>query len=139
VLITDEVASFGVIKLGKRLVIPGGVLSGHVGINHANRVDLLNNTSIRGQFLGNRIIRLGAETNINFGLVERSFVDNDMLMFESHYNSGRTFFYAGSPLNYPEDYGYCWRPEGGSELRPSYEEGGDLMQLDMDVSVYVEQ
>lgn len=136
---STAISSTGVIKLGKRLIIPGGVLSGHVSVNHSHKIELLNNTSIKGQFLGNRILRIGAETEINFGLLETSFVDNDMAVFEAHYNSGRTFFYAGSPLSYPEDYGYCWRPEGADELRPSYQEGGTLMQVDMAVSVYVDQ
>ncbi len=132
-----SVCSIGVIKLGKRLVMPSGVLSGFVGVNHANRVDLLTNTSIKGQYLGTRIKRIGAETNINFGMIETSFADNDFAVFEEHFNSGRTFFYAGSPSEWPEDYGYCWRT--GGEIRPSYEEGGILAQVDMDVSIYVEQ
>lgn len=130
-------SSIGVLKLGKRLVMPSGVLSGHTAINHALRVDLLTNNSVKGQYLGTRIKRIGAEANINFGLLETSFVDNDMAVFEAHFNSGRTFFYAGSPSEWPDDYGYCWR--SGSELAPSYEEGGELSQVSMEVSVYVEQ
>jgi hypothetical protein len=132
-------ASIGVIKLGRRLVIDGGVISGHLSINHGKKIELLNSTSIGGQFLGNRIKRIGAETTIDFGLLERDFVDNDMAVFEDHYNSGRTFFYAGNPDFMPEDMGYCWRPERGGELSPTYEEGGVLMSVSMDVSAYVEQ
>jgi hypothetical protein len=137
VLQEDAIASLGVIKLGKSLVFPGGVLSGHIAINHSQRVDLLNNMSMKGQFLGNRIISLGAETEINFGLVETDFVDTDMADFEAHYNSGRTFFFASSLFAWPDDFGYCWRSD--SELRPSYEEGGTLTNLNMGVSVFVEQ
>lgn len=136
VWISNGPASVGVIKLGKRLVMPCGVLSGYTAINHANVVELMTNTSVKGQFLGARINRVGAATNINFGLVDTDFVDNNMAMFEDHFNSGRTFFYAGSPSEWPDDYGYCWRSSG--ELNPSYEEGGKLAQVAMDVSVYVE-
>jgi len=132
------VCPIGVIKLGKRLIIPTGVLSGHVAINHAQEIELMNNTSIKGQFLGNRIIKMGAETSINFGLLDTEFVDDDMAGFETHYNEGRTFFYAGSPSKFPKDVGYCWRPERAGTMRPSYQEGATLMQVQLDVSVYVE-
>lgn len=138
VTVGDGPASIGVLKLGKRLVIDGGVISGHVSIDHGAKVELLNSTSIGGQFLGNRIKRVGASTSIDFGLLDRDFVDNQMRMFEYHYNSGRTFFFAGNPAFMPENVGYCWRPENANELRPSYEEGGELMSVSMDVSAYVE-
>ena len=61
---TDAVCSIGVIKLGKRLVFPSGVISGHIGINHSSRVELLTpNVSQQGQFLGTRIKRIGARAN----------------------------------------------------------------------------
>lgn len=135
--INNAICSIGVIKLGKRLVMPCGVLSGFVGVNHASNIEMMTNKSIKGQYLGSRINRIGAEKNINFGLVDTDFVDNDFAMFESHFNSGRTFFYAGSPSEWPEDYGYCWRSDG--EIRPTYEEGGILCNVNMDVSIYVEQ
>lgn len=135
---SSAVCSIGVVKLGKRLVFPSGVLNGHTAVNHSNRVELLTpNVSQNGQFLGSRIRRIGARVNINFGQLETSFVDNDMLVFEGHFNSGRSFFYAGSPSEWPEDYGYCWR--GGSEIRPNYEEGGLLSQVDIEADFYVEQ
>lgn len=137
VLQGDAVCSIGVLKLGKRLVIPDGVISGGVAINHANRYELLTNMSVKGQFLGTRIKMIGAETNIDFGLMDTDFVDNDMAVFEHHFNSGRTFFYAGSPSEWPEDYGYCWR--SGDELRPTRDEGGVLSQVSMDVACYAEQ
>lgn len=139
VYITDAVTSIGNIKLGKRLVFPSGVLSGHIGINHGQNVELMTNESMGGQFLSNRIDRVGASVSIDFGLIEREFVDDDMAEFERHYNSGRTFLFASCPTDYPDDYGYCWRSSSNGELRPSYEEGGELMALEMGVSVYVEQ
>lgn len=129
-------ASIGVIKLGKRLVFPNGVLSGGRFINHAQKVELMVNRSVKGQYLGTRIKRVGAEASVNFGLMDTDFVDNDMAVFEAHFNSGRTFFYAGSPLSWPLDYGYCWRD--GNELGPQSEEGGTMHSVNMDIAVYVE-
>jgi hypothetical protein len=137
VLVTDEVCSIGIIKAGARLIMPCGPLSGHVGINHAKRVELLTNMSQKGQFLGTRVRRVGAETSINLGLVDRDFVDTDMVAFEAHFDDGQTFIYAGGPDDYPLDYGYCWRD--GGELRPTYDEGGEMMNIQLNVSVYVEQ
>lgn len=136
VVISDAICSLGVVKLGKAITIPTGVISGHIGISHSKRVDLLTNISAGGQYLRTRVKRIGAEASINFGLLETDFVENTMATFEEHYNSGRTFFYAGAPVTFPNDYGYCWR--SGSEMRPGYQEGGTLMNVELDVSVYVE-
>lgn len=136
VVIQDVVCSIGVIKLGKRLVMPNAALSGHVGANHANRIELMASKSVKGQFMKSRIIRQGAEFSIALGLIDTSFVDNQMGVFEAHFNEGNTFFYAGSPSQYPDDYGYCRRM--GSEFNPSYEEGGNLMSVEFEVDCYVE-
>lgn len=136
--ITDGPSSIGVLKLGRHLLIDGGVINGHVSIAHAKKIELLNSTSIGGQYLGNRIKRIGANTTIDFGFLDSDFVDTTMREFEDHYNSGRTFFFAANPAFMPDNIGYCWRPEGAGELRPSYEEGGELMSVSMEVSAYVE-
>jgi hypothetical protein len=129
-------ASIGVVKLGSRIIIPSGVALGHVSVNHAERIELLSNDSIDGQFLNTRVIRKSGETTLDFGLVSQSFIDEDMADFERLYNEGRTFFYAGSPANLPLDVGYCKRPMGASEMRPFYE-GGEFMQLDFEAQIYV--
>jgi hypothetical protein len=135
--ITNAVASIGVAFIGTRLKFANSVLSGHVGLNNAKRVELLNATSIGGQFLGNRIRRVGAETTVNFGLVDTTFADGDFSPFKDWYNDGHAFFFASSPSVWPDDIGYCWRPEGAGEIRPVYEEGGLLTNLSMDVAAYV--
>jgi len=139
IYITVSTCVIGVIKLGKRLVFPGGVISGHVSISHAHNVNLMTNISLGGQYIGNRQNRVGASTNIDFGLIDTDFVENDMAEFEDHYNSGRPFMFAASPLQYPYDYGYCWRSGSDGEMRPSYQEGGELMPISIGVQVYVEQ
>lgn len=125
----------GVVKLGKRLVFPTAPLIGHVGSSHAKRIEFMRNKSIGGHFIGNRIIRTGGEMTINMGLVDRSFVENDMAVFETWFDEARGFFYAGDPTELPDDVAYCMR--SGGEIRPSYSEGGDLMPISMDVDFYV--
>lgn len=133
-MITTADTTIGVVKLGEALKMPNGVLSGHTAINHANRIKLLTNNSVGGHFLGSRVKSIGGETDINFGLIETSYLENDMAMFESHFNNGRAFFYAGAPDSFPDDCGYCWR--NGDEMRPSYEEGGTLANISLSVAVY---
>lgn len=128
--------SIGVLKLGKRIVIPSGVSLGYVSIDHAQRIDLLSNDSMNGQFLGTRVERRSGDVSLDMGLVPRSFIEGDFAEFEIMYNEGRTFFYCGSPSNLPLDTGYCKRPANGQEIRPSHV-GGDLMQLQFGAQVYV--
>jgi len=137
IYITGGVASIGVTFIGKRLAFYAGVLSGHVALNNAVRTELLNSETISGQFVKNRIIRRGAETSINFGLVATEFADGVFAPFKTHYNEGKTFFYAGSPLRWPLDMGYCWRPESAGDIMPAYTEGGALAELSMEVAAYV--
>lgn len=134
--VTNGPASIGVIKLGKRIIVPSGVSLGHVATNHGERVELLSNDSIDGQFLGTRVIRRSGEIDLDFGLVDRSFIDNDFAVFEMMYNEGRAFFYAGGPSVLPRDYGYCKRPATGQEIRPAFD-GGDLMSLSFGAQIYV--
>jgi hypothetical protein len=135
VRMSGNVAPVGVLRLGRRIIVPSGVSLGHVSINHATRVELLSNDSVDGQFLNTRVIRRSGDTTLDFGLVPQEFIDVDMAQFERLYNDGRTFFYAGSPLNLPMDVGYCKRPMGASEMRPSYD-GGELMSLAFEAQVY---
>jgi hypothetical protein len=128
--------TLGVLKLGKRVIVPSGVALGHVSVNHGQRIELLSNDSMNGQFLGTRIERRSGDISLDMGLVPRDFIEGDFADFETRYNEGRSFFYCGSPLNLPLDTGYCKRPMGGGEVRPSHV-GGDLMQLQFGAQVYV--
>ena len=137
VYVTGAVASIGVAFIGQRLTFPSGVLSGHLAINNAKQYKLLNSQTIGGHYLGNRKISTGASTNINFGLVRSERVETELKPFIDYYNSGGAFFYAGSPLNWPNDIGYCWRPAGDGGLRPVYEAGGKLANISLEVNAYV--
>ena len=65
------------------------------------------------------------------------FLVTELKPFIDYYNSGGAFFYAGSPLNWPNDIGYCWRPAGDGGLRPVYEAGGKLANISLEVNAYV--
>jgi len=136
--VTNAVALYGVVMIGKKLEMPVTPLSGHTSLHNAKRIELMNSGTDGGHFRGNRIMRRRAETTINFGAISATFADgDDFQLFKDHYNDGKPFFYAGCPLYYPEDVGYCWRPEGAGEIRPNYTEGGVLSEISMSVAAYL--
>lgn len=138
VLVDVATCYIGVIILGQRLQFPAGVLTGHTSMHNAKKSKLMNTTTVSGQHRNNRITRMGIEGKIDFGLVATSFGDGAFQEFKDHYNAGKIFFYAGSPLNYPKDTALCWRPEAAGDISPSYQEGGTLMDLSMEVSAFVD-
>ena len=136
--LTGAVAVIGVAILGNRLQFAAGVLSGHISMHNSKRSVLLNTTTVSGHHRKNRRIRSGIEGRVDFGLVDTAFGDGVFQEFKDHYNSGEVFFYAGSPLHWPNDTALCWRPEAAADITPSYVEGGALMDLAMEVSAFVD-
>lgn len=137
VRITGAIANIGVVFVGNRLVFPATVLSGHKPLHHSKRVELLSNSSMTGQFLGNRRVKASAQTNVNLGLLDRAWVEGNLATFEAHYNDGRTFFYCSDPTNAPKDFGYCRRPQDADEMNITWEEGDILAQVDFEVEAFV--
>lgn len=107
VLMEGQGASIGVIIGGPTLQFPHSPLDGYTPLHHARRYTKLFNDSIKGQFLNNRVIASGAETDVDLGFLPRPWVDARIRGFERHFNTGGTFFYSGCPSKYPLDTGYC--------------------------------
>lgn len=137
VWITGAISNFGVIKLGKKLAFPNAPLSGHKPLHHARKFEMISNDSLGGNFLGTRVVRSGAETSINVGQVDRDFAETDLEDFEYHFNTGQAFFYCGSPIDTPKDFGYCKRPGNGGEMNISWVEGDILADVSFSVVSYV--
>lgn len=138
VVVSDGPALIGVIKLGSRVIIPTGVMTGFIGIPHSRKVDLLSNNSITGQFIGTKVIKHGAMTTIDFGLIDREWAEDNLQSFEDDYNNGRAFFFAASPQSAIKDIAYCKRPDGSSELNPGYQEGGVLMNYAFEAMIFAD-
>lgn len=137
VLLQSAVATIGVINLGQSLKFPCSPIAGHKPLHHARKVELLTNESMGGNLLGNRPVKVGAETNINVGQVARDWAENDLVAFEAHYNRGGAFFYCGAPSVIPNDMGYCWRTGGMSEMSITWVEGDAMADVSFDVRSYV--
>lgn len=130
-------ANIGVLMFGKRLVFPHAPVDDYVPLNHARRYSKYFNNSIRGQFLSNRVQAAGAETDVNLGYVERTFVDGPLRPFESHYNQGGTFFYASCPAKYVNDMGYCRANSQDAIVSVNYVEADRLSNLSFGITSYV--
>lgn len=127
----------GCVSVGPKLAFPNAPLSGHKPLHHAREVTMMSNESQGSHLLGNRVVKLGASTDVSLGVMDRDFVENDMAGFENHYNNGRTFFYCGSPLSTPKDMGYCWRPEGAGTMDVTWEEGSVMADVGFSVKAFV--
>lgn len=133
---TDGPAAVGVVMLGERLTFEYG-FSDPVSFNHGKQVEVMGGNSLGGHFLGQKIRRKGGNTSFNFPWLSADWVNNEMAMFETHYNEGKPFAMALRPNYDDEELAYCWRPDGASELRPSYQVNGRAMTVDMQVDYYV--
>lgn len=133
--ITDAVASVGVVMIGPRLLIPFGVVPDYTPINLARSVQLGPHITRGGQFLGNRVLRMGAGTSIQLAPQERWWIEQDAKPFIAHYNSGKPFIWAGCPELLPEDMAYCWR--AGETLAASYGAGAVYGSMSMEIAAYV--
>lgn len=137
ILLNGPAANIGVVMMGKRLVFPHAPTLDHVPLNHARTYEKRFSQSITGQFLGNRVVSSGAETEIDFGYVSRSFVDGALVPFEKHYNQGGNFFYASMPNKYPLDMGYCQALGEDESLAVEYTTNGELATLSFGLRAYV--
>lgn len=137
VLITaSTIPSIGILILGKRLVLRAGILPGYTPMQWGQRIDALGGKLMGGQHGRKRIIRMGGEARIPLSNIERFWFEENMPDFIEHYDEFNGFFYAGHPDMRPDDLAYCWRAEGGSELRPTYVEGSKHITIGMDVQFY---
>lgn len=130
-------ANIGVIVFTKRLGLLHAPIDGYVPLHHARQYTKLFNDSIRGQFLGNRVMAAGAETEVDMGFFDRSWLEGNIRPFEYHYNQGGTFFYAGCPLQWPLDMGYCRAGGDDATLAIEWTEADKMATLSFGVRSYV--
>lgn len=131
------IPNIGVVRFGQKLAMPHPPIDSYTPLHHARRYEKMFNDSIKGVMLGNRVMASGAETTVDFGFVERAYVDGALRPFESHYNQGGTFFYAGWPAGQPLDVGYCRADSEDAIIEVEYIEGAGLANLSMGIRAYV--
>lgn len=127
--------SVGVMFLGKALQFDSGITQGYVPLYMSEDIELLSSRTITGQFMPNRVERIGVSTSFNLNILERGFVEGeDFQDFLRHYNDGGSFFFASSPKELRDDVSYCWRQ--GNTLKPSL--GSLFYTLDMALEGFVD-
>lgn len=127
----------GIVMLGEKFVFPAGVMPSYTPIWQAQTVELLQSMSLSGQFMGNRVIRQGAETSINLVSFSRTFAEVDLQPFKAWYNGGHAFVWASGPSIFTKDVGYCWR-KPNAEMKPTFTETGSWVRVTMEVEAYVQ-
>ena len=133
----DGPSTIGVFIIGVSLDFQYGIEARTTTFSHSHRIEVMGGNSIGGQFLGQKIRRKGGNTSLNFPWLEEGWVNNDMSDFETHYNEGKPFAMALNPERNEDELAYCWRPDGASELRPTYLPGTRAMDMNMQVEYYV--
>lgn len=137
ILFSGSGYSVGIASAGRLLRFPHAPVDGYVPLHHARNYTKLFNDSIKGQFLGNRVMAAGAETAVDMGFVDRVWCENTIRGFESHFNQGGTFFYAGCPSKYPLDMGYC-RAAGDDEVMSiTWTERDKMADISFNIQSYV--
>lgn len=127
----------GIAMAGVALKFPHSPLDGYTPLHHARKYTKLFNDSIKGQFLGNRVLAAGAETSVDLGFMDRVWFENNIRGFESHFNQGGTFFYAGCPSKYPLDMGYCRAAGDDGVLDITWTERDKMAELSFSIQSYV--
>lgn len=127
----------GVAFAGFHLAFPHAPVDGYTPLHHARKYTKLFNDSVKGQFLGNRVLAAGAETSVDMGFFDRPWVENNIRGFENHFNRGGTFFYASSPSKYPLDVGYCRAAGDDETMNIVWTESDKLATVDFNIQSYV--
>ncbi|KAF0172873.1 MAG: hypothetical protein FD162_2150 [Rhodobacteraceae bacterium] len=133
-LATVTLPFIGVAMLGQRTVFPGWVQPPYVQMPDAETLDLQTASTLGGHYIDGSVRRKALAQDVQFSPLDRSFVDGGLRTFGKHYNSGKPFFWGGSPLNMPNDVGYVWR--SGGELRPALMDGGKYATVKMGLAGY---
>lgn len=129
--------AIGIVWIGPRMVIPMGVQASYTPLNLALSVEMMTNISRGGQFIGNRIEKVGASTSISLSPQERWWVQSTAVPFITHYNAARPFLWLSCPELHPEDAHYVWR--NGDTLAGNYSGGSLWVDMSMSVAAYVGQ
>jgi len=122
--------------LGVPLVFESGILPGYTPLWMAEDVELLQNTSLGGQFFQNRVVRKSANTSVNLNILDREFVEGtNFQSFRRHFNDGKTFFFAAGPSVFEDDGSFCRR--SGDTLKPTFSNNGIFYQVGMQLEAYI--
>ena len=137
IVVGSNVANISVAVIGKRLAFTHTPVADYKPLHHARQYTKMFNDSIGGQFLGTRVMSVGAETDVNMGFFDRSWLEANIRPFEYHYNQGGCFFFASSPSLYSLDMGYCRAKGENDTLDIQWVEADKMATLEFGIRSYV--
>jgi hypothetical protein len=136
-ILLTAVANIGVFVVGNRLIFPHAPVTSYKPLHHARKYTKRFNDSVGGHFMGTTVLSSGAETDVNMGFFDRSWLENNIRPFEYHYNQGGAFMYAGSPSLYSLDVGYCRSNGNDSMLEIEWTEADKMATLNFGIRSFV--
>src|SRR5690625_3515577 len=82
------------IMAGRGIEFPHGIDSGGFDlIQYSTRSELIQNNTLNGNYLGNRVVRQGLEIDIPLNFLDQDTMES-VRGFIPHYNEGHMFFFA---------------------------------------------
>lgn len=130
-------SQIGIVWIGPRLVIPGGVSPGYTPVFLNRSVQKLGGGSRKKHFLNQRIEGVTAKVEATFTPQQFSFVNGSLLPFLKHFEGGQPFIWASAPSFFQRDCAYCWAEEEG-KVEIDVLAGGDLCTMTMRMTAYAE-
>ena len=98
----------GVCAIGTRLELERGVFVGHDPITENERTVSVDNLSESGQFLGRKIIRMGAQSSIDPGNISADWARDHWRPFRKHAQK-YPFFWQWNPKHHDDEVALCWQ------------------------------
>lgn len=128
--------SLGIVYCGPKLAFPSPLAVPYTPLNFSANVEVFPSVSIGYQLLATRFERHGKATSVPFCPIDGSWLAANIEPFRAIYDTGTPFFYAGCPVAWPLDLGFCRRGMKAGELRPAYDAGGLWATLRLEVEAY---
>lgn len=125
----DVSAFVGVMHVGRLLVLPRRIYVGHTPIIYGRDVDVENDRSEEGDFLG-RIVT-GEARSSGFAIANmmpawyREFLDPFVISCKT-----RPFFFGWRPVSYPHEMGFTWTT---NNPRPKNTKNNGMMGIDFSI------
>lgn len=96
-----------VIYIGKALAMQRAIYQGHSPLNLSRTVELTNNISEGGQYIGRSVVRTGVQTTAEWAHLKADWYRED---FDPFVKAAETkpFFFAWRPQTFPKEVGYMW-------------------------------
>lgn len=120
-----------VVYCGKLLVSEQRLYQGHTPLPHARKVQVVNNMSESGKYLGSHVLGAWRATTIELKHLTPEWVRDYLDEFLEFASERNPFFFVWRPQTYPRECGYCWLTD---DPMPKPESPTSLVSIELQVS-----